>query len=169
MKIIVSDTSSLILLSKSSVLEKTCSRHQINIPLSVEQEASALSLREKYADAAHIHHLIRKGMIIVRKLKSPKKKMPIPLGPGETDAILLFHQLKADLLLTDDGKAIKACRMLMIPFIISPKIVLDLYKNKDVSLDEALLSLERIRIAGRYSPDIIAEVLLKVQQEKINV
>jgi len=168
MKIIVSDASSLILLSKASVLEKACARYEVFIPSSVEKEVTSSSLRTKYADAVQIHDLIRRDVLRVRRLTSRRTKIPLGLGIGEADAIRLFQQLPAQLLLTDDGKAVKVCRMMRIPFTISPKIVVDLYHNGDITFDEGLLSMEKLRIYGRYSPDIIAEALLKIRQEKDN-
>ncbi len=168
MKIVVSDTSSLILLSKASVLEKACLRYEIYIPPSVEKEACAPSLRGKHADAMRIYDLIGNKALTVRKLTARKTRMPVRLGMGEADAIRLFLQLKAQLLLTDDGKAIKACRMLKIPFTISPNLVLELYKKGDLDGNATLLSLEKLRIYGRYPPDIVAELLLKLQPEKGN-
>jgi len=168
MKIVVSDTSSLILLSKASVLEKACSKYEMYIPPSVEKEACAPALRGKYADAMRIYELIGKKALTVRKLAAQKTRMPLRLGMGEADAIRLFLQLKAQLLLTDDGKAIKACRMLKIPFTISPNLVLALYRKGVLDRDAALVSLEKLRIYGRYPPDVVAELLLKLQPEKGN-
>ncbi len=166
MKLVVSNTSSLILLSKAGVLEKACRRYEINIPLSVEKEASSSKLREKYSNALQIHDLIRSDALKVRKLTVRKKKMPVTLGRGEADAIRLFLELQAECLLTDDGKAIKVCRMLGIPFIISPSIVLNLCRNEALTHHEALQSLEKLRLFGRYSPDIIAAALLRIQRER---
>ncbi len=168
MKVVVSDTSSLILLSKAGVLEKACGRYEIYIPPSVEAEASSSKLRAKYANAVQIHELIRSKALKVRKLTVRKRKMPITLGTGEADAIRLFLEIQAQSLLTDDGKAIKVCRMLGIPFIISPNIVFSLYKNEELTYSEALQSVEKLRLFGRYSPDIIAASLLKIQREKDN-
>jgi hypothetical protein len=58
--------------------------------------------------------------------------------------------------------------MLGIPFIISPNIVFSLYKNEELTYSEALQSVEKLRLFGRYSPDIIAASLLKIQREKDN-
>lgn len=168
MKVVVSDTSSLILLSKASVLEAACSSYEIYLPPSVEKEASSIELRERYPDAAKIHDLIQGGTLKVRKLSSRGRQMPIQLGLGEADAIRLFLQLKAQVLLSDDGKAIKACRMLKIPFIISPNLVMELYSKGVLTRDQALLGLEKLRIFGRYSPDIIASLLLKMKPEEDN-
>ena len=169
MKLIVSDASSLILLSKASVLEKACSRHDIVIPPSVEQEACSPYLIKKHADASVIHELIERGDIKIEELKEKRGEIPVRLGTGETDAIFLFQQLDADLLLTDDGKAVKACRILRIPFVISPSIVLDLHESSCLTTEEAVHSIEQLRISGRYSPDIIAEILLKIRIGKRDV
>ena len=166
MKVVVSDTSSLILLSKSSVLEAACSSYEIYLPPSVEREASSSELRDKYPDAAKIHDLIREGVLKVRKISSRKRQMPIQLGVGEADAIRLFLQLKAHVLLSDDGKAIKTCRLLKIPFTISPNIVMELYLKGTLSRDQALLGLEKLRIFGRYPPDIIASLMLRMIPEE---
>jgi predicted nucleic acid-binding protein len=164
-KVVVSDTSSLILLSKASVLEAASSRYEVYIPPSVEREASSPELRGKYPDASKIHALIRDGSLKVRKLSHRRRHIPIQLGVGEADAIRLFLQLKAHVLLSDDGKAIKACRMLNIPFTISPNIVMDLYMKDVLTRDQAILALEKLRLFGRYSPDIIASLLLKMKPE----
>lgn len=58
--------------------------------------------------------------------------------------------------------------MLGIPFIISPNIVFSLYKNEGLTHNEALQSLEKLRLFGRYSPDIIAATMLEIQGEKNN-
>ena len=131
-----------------------------------QKEACSLNLRGKYPDAARIYELIRRETIKVRTHGARGGKLPVKLGHGEADAIRLFFHMKADLLLTDDGKAIRACRILNIPFTISPRIVLDLHRKHEISDEKAVLAIERLRIAGRYAPDIIAEVLLKMQQER---
>jgi predicted nucleic acid-binding protein len=155
-------------LSKASALEAACSSYEIFLPPSVEKEASSPELREIYPDAAKIHELICEGALKVRKITSRKQKIPMRIGVGEADAIRLFLQLRAQVLLSDDGKAIKACRMLKIPYTISPNIVMELYAKGVLTRDQAILALEKLRIYGRYSPDIIASLLLKMKTEDDN-
>jgi hypothetical protein len=64
---------------------------------------------------------------------------------------------------TDDGKAIKTCRFLNLPFIISPKIATELYRHGCIEGPLAKAAIEKMRIEGRYASDIIAEALLRLQ------
>jgi len=65
---------------------------------------------------------------------------------------------------TDDGKAIKTCRFLNLPFIISPKIATELYRHGCIAVFLAKAAIEKMRIEGRYTPDIIAEALLRLKE-----
>ena len=67
-------------------------------------------------------------------------------------------------LATDDGKAIKTCRFLNLPFSISPKIATELYRHGRIEGPLAQAAIEKMRIEGRYAPDIIAEALLKLKE-----
>lgn len=66
--------------------------------------------------------------------------------------------------MTDDGKAIKACRYLKVPFIISPKVVTDLYRLGKIGMMEAKHSIEKLGIIRRYSPEIISEALIRLKE-----
>jgi len=79
---------------------------------------------------------------------------------------LLLKQTANSILATDDGKAIKACRYLNFPFIISPKIAIELYRLCMIDFTKSRSSIEKMRIIGRYSPEIIAEALLELEEVK---
>ena len=85
------------------------------------------------------------------------------IDKGESDALALAGQTKNSVLATDDGKAIKACRYLKAPFIISPKIVIELFRLGKIDSARAKLAIEKLKIIGRYAPDIIAEALLELE------
>ena len=80
--------------------------------------------------------------------------------------MLLAIKLKRALLATDDGKAIKAARFLKVPFIITPKIVVELFRLQKISFKKARESLEKLGKIGRYSPEIIADALVSLMEEK---
>lgn len=63
-------------------------------------------------------------------------------------------------------KGIKACRYMKLPFLISPKIVVELYRLGKINFTKTKSSIEKLRIIGRYSPDIIAEAILKLEEIK---
>ncbi len=62
-----------------------------------------------------------------------KHKLPLTLHQGEKDALFLALNLRKAIFATDDKKAIKAAKFVNLPFIITPKIVVDLFKHNKVS------------------------------------
>jgi hypothetical protein len=66
----------------------------------------------------------------------------------------------------NNGKAIKVLRFLNIPFIITPKVVFELYKRQNISHKKAHDSLIRLSTIGRYSPEIISDALFALSEKK---
>ncbi|RLC10754.1 MAG: hypothetical protein DRH43_05705 [Deltaproteobacteria bacterium] len=166
MDFMVADSSSLILLAKCSLLEIVCDLFEVIVPESVNMEVASEGLSKKYSDAVLISDLTSKGAIKVHSPGSDSLPPPISLHQGEEDALLLAIKLGKSLFATDDGKAIKAARYFKIPFIITPKIVVELVRMKKISFKKARESLEKLGKIGRYSPDIIADALVSLMEEK---
>ena len=166
MKRIIADSSALILLSKCSLLEITCTLFEVVVPASVTNETSSKYLVRNHPDAALIRDLIARDLIKIERPSTAKFQIPISLHHGERDALLLASKSSDSIFATDDGKAIKAARFLKIPFIITPKIVVDLFRLQKISLKKAQQSIEKLGKVGRYSPDIIAEAILSLMEEK---
>ncbi len=162
-KIVVADSSALILLTKIGLIQRIIHMTDMVIPKSVESETANASLHVQFPDAKTIAGLIQDGKIKVLPV-TKHKKLPVTLGRGETDAILLFQEINADLLLCDDGKALRACKYLNIPFLISPRLVVELYKRSALQLNIAIESLEQLQELGRYSPDIIGRAFLDLKE-----
>jgi predicted nucleic acid-binding protein len=111
--------------------------------------------------------LARYSIKAIIKIKQPDPaefQLPLSLHQGEEDALLLALKLEDSLFATDDGKAIKAARFLKIPFTITPKIVVELFRLKKISLKKARQSIEKLGKVGRYSPEIIAEAILSLSE-----
>ena len=64
--------------------------------------------------------------------------------------------------LTDDGRAIRICKVLKIPFTTSPRVVIDLYQRGVIDIDKAKEALNKLEILGRHSKDIISSALLEL-------
>ena len=92
--------------------------------------------------------------------------LPLSLHKGEEDALLLAVKLGRLLFATDDGKAIKAARFFKVRFITTPKIVVELFRLQKISFKKARGSLEKLGKIGRYSPEIIADALVSLMEEK---
>ena len=129
----VADSSALILLAKCSLLEIVCDLFEVIVSPTVTDEVASEDLVRNYPDAALISDLVTKGAIKVKRPGSAGFTMPISLHHGEEDALLLAIKVKRALLATDDGKAIKAARFLKVPFIITPKIVAELFRLQKIS------------------------------------
>jgi hypothetical protein len=74
--------------------------------------------------------------------------------------------MEGSIFATDDGKAIRAARFLRVPFIITPKLVVELFRLQKISFKKGRDSLEKLGKIGRYSPEIIADALVSLMEEK---
>lgn len=162
----VADSSALILLAKCNLLEIVCDLFEIIIPQAVNIEVASEDLVKNYPDAALISDLISRGAIKVQSPGSNRLALPITLHRGEEDALLLAIKLGRSMFSTDDGKAIKAAKFFKVPFIITPKIVVELFRLQKISFKKARKSLEKLGKIGRYSPEIIADALVSLMEEK---
>ena len=162
----VADASSLILLAKCSLLETVCRLFEVVIPPTSFKEAAAKDLVKKYPDAALILELISNGSIVIQNPGKTKLPLSLSIHQGEKEALQLAIKFGRTLLATDDGKAIKAARFLNVPFIITPKLVTELFRLRKISFNKAKNCLEKLKTIGRYSPEIIADALLSLTEGK---
>jgi len=165
-KILVMDASSLILLGKCGLIEILSKTFKVIIPRRGLDEVASEEILKQYPDANVIAELVRSRKIEVISTEKGRVKVPITLDEGETEAIQLARQMGNAVLVTDDGKAIKACRYLKIPFMISPKVVTDLYRLGRRDMLDAKHSIDKLRIIARYSPEIIAEALIRLKEAR---
>jgi len=163
---IVADSSALILLAKCSLLEIVCDLFDVIVPKAVSIEVASEDLVKNYPDAALISELTSKGAIKVQSLGSDRPSAPLSLHKGEEEALLLAIKLDGALLATDDGKAIKAARFFNVPFIVTPKIVVELFRLQKISFKKARKSIEKLGKIGRYSPEIIADALISLMEKE---
>jgi predicted nucleic acid-binding protein len=165
MTYLAADSSTLVLLAKCGVLEIVCELFKVVIAPSVADEVASESMSRKYPDAALISFLISKGSITIQEPAGNKISIPLSLHQGERDTLLLALNLAESLFASDDGKAIKAARFLSVPFIITPKMVVELFRLERITFKKARQSLEKLCEIGRYSPEIIAGALALLMEE----
>jgi hypothetical protein len=94
---------------------------------------------------------------------------PFVYSKKELDRVLMFPvavKLDGVLFATDDGKAVKAARFFNVPFIVTPKIVVELFRLQKISFKKAHKSLEKLGKIGRYSPEIIADALISLMEKE---
>jgi len=163
---LVADSSALILLAKCSLLEIVCDLFDVIVPNAVNLEVASEDLVKNYPDAALISDLTSKGLIKVQSPGSKRPPLPLSLHKGEEEAFLLAIELDRSLFATDDGKAIKAARFFNVPFIVTPKIVVELFRLRKISFKKARGSIEKLSKIGRYSPEIIADALISLMENQ---
>lgn len=165
MKTLVADSCALILIYKSGLMKALTEWCRVIVPTAVFKEVVNPDTIEKYPDAKGLDDMVSQGDIEVVSEESQDRKSPVTLGRGEWSAIRLVQRMgEGTILATDDGKAIKTCKYLNLSFIISPKIATELFRSGRIDWSSAKTAIEKMRIEGRYTPDIIAEALLRLEE-----
>ncbi len=161
---VVLDASTLILLAKSDLLQLLSEKTKIEIPPQVQREA--LARRELY-DARMIERLIRTGRIQISKSPDPDQRRQIQtdfgLEAGEAAALLLAGESNRPLG-TDDGPAIKAAKIMEVPFFTAIHVLLELYEKRRINAKIALAKLDALQKLGRYSVQILADARSRIQE-----
>lgn len=165
MRLVVADASSLILLAKCSLLRTYAERVTLLVPRRVLEEAASENLWEEHPDAQLIARCEDEGMLRCEVVIS-REKLPLSLGEGEAEAIRLFLEKKADVLLSDDARALKTCRLLDVPFTTTPRVIVDLEGCGAIRMADARRALEKLAVVGRYSRDVLAAALVAIQENR---
>jgi predicted nucleic acid-binding protein len=156
----IMDSSTLILLAKCGLLDIFIDnlKTQLIIPKAVETECT--SKKDTY-DAKLITQRINEKKIVVQianNLKICKKLIrDFNVAKGEAEALTLCLD-KNQLLLTDDKKAINACKILRLAFATAPDILIRAFEKGLIEHEQAMLIFEKLMRYGRYSEDIIQDV-----------
>lgn len=157
---VVFDASTLILLARAELLDTFLADYQdaVLIPAAVEAECvSVVSAR----GAALIRERIRGRRIRVkrvRKLSAVEKLMTdFRLGRGESEALVLAQASKADLLASDDRQAIRACKLLGIPFTTALAFLVRAAEKRLLAPVDAQAALRRLVRYGRYKAAIVED------------
>lgn len=109
---------------------------------------------------------VARGSIRVQDPGATGTHLSMSLHHGEKQALLPALNMEGSIFATDDGKAIRAARFLRVPFAITPKLVVELFRLQKISFKKGRGSLEKLGKIGRYSPEIIADALASLMEEK---
>ena len=151
---LVSNSSTIILIAKITILEKFLdSVKKIAITDIVYSE---ITKKDSFENLT-IKKEVEKGRIIVESIKNRYYKNIIKefkIDDGEASAYSLCRNKKYEGLLTDDRELIKLCRIEGIKFISAIAIIVDLFRKKIITKNDALEKLQKLQGYGRYSNDI---------------
>jgi len=107
------------------------------------------------------------GRIEVEEVRKPQQVVRLMkdfgLDRGEAEAVVLALEKGAQAVATDDGQAIKACKLLKLPFVTAIALLLRAREKGLLGKEQALLKLEKLSEVGRYSARIIQDARLRIE------
>jgi predicted nucleic acid-binding protein len=164
MEIVVSDSSTLILLVKSEIINELLDLVTIIIPSQVYHEIKEGKRKQK-PDAFVIDELIEKKSI---KIKIPKEEIVksieklYNLDKGELYAIALAKELNTDIWI-DDKEGMLVCKKLYLNYFTAMMVLSELYLSKKIKVDKAKKSLELLIKCGWYKKEEIEIARKKIE------
>ena len=162
---VIKDSMVLIHLAKISLLEESCNYFgQVFIPSLIKEEVT----RGDYPNAIIIQKFIENGKIKVRRVHQTEfisKANQFNIQRGEAEALALYWELKADYLATDDDNVRKKRDLLQLNLIGTPVIILQLYKQKRISLAQFENSIKKCREIGWFANTIWDKIKLEVSKK----
>ena len=163
---VVFDASTLILLAKAELIERFLLASSIEAVVPKEVAREACEVKQSF-DSLAIQQLISEKKIAVKMLKDrvlfEKFRSEMGLGAGEAEAIALAVALKTDLVATDDGRAIDACKLTRIAFTSAIGILVRMYEKGAINKEEAVLKLAVLERNGRYGRSIMAVIRSRLE------
>ena len=168
---IVFDSSTLLLLAKSGLLDNFISDYtdEIIIPMEVKEESCD---RKNSFDSLLIQKRIDEKKIKavkVHNMKLCEKFMQdFSIAKGVAEALVLAFEEKTALLAVDDKNAIKASKILKIPFTTAISILARLVERGIIDINKAAEGLGLLAVYGRYKDTTIREAKkrLKITKEE---
>jgi predicted nucleic acid-binding protein len=170
--LVISDSSSLIIGTKAGLLEIICEEFRVEIPERVFEETVVAGKELQRVDALRIEAAVEESRILVKKTKPLKESRAakwlgrLNLDEGETEAITLYLQTNANLLLADDKQAINAAKLLGINWATIPDLIVGFVERKKISTESALEALKTAQREGRYKMDFILKAFNKIEETK---
>lgn len=165
--IAIKDSSVLIHLAKTALLEAACSLFgSVLIPNRVYEETVSEGLKGGHADALIIDKAVKEKKIKVMRVTNRgllKRVAQFNIQGGEAEAIALYWQERADLLASDDDNVRKKKVALGLNLIGTPSIILSLAKNKIVKKEKALEAVSKLREIGWFSSSVLDALLMEVE------
>lgn len=154
---IVVDSSTMIVLAKAGLLDSMLesARAEVAIPQEVLAETTA---KKELFDAQLIHRRVSEKKLVLRTIRNRERCRMLArdfnIGAGEAEAITLCLEQNATLM-SDDKKAMNACRVLRIPFTTAPNVLVALYRKRRLSREQAQQAAQQLILYGRYSSELI--------------
>jgi len=145
---LVVDADCLIKLAKSGVLRRLLERFRCFISDVVYEEVVVRGKSRLYEDAFLVDEFVAEGLLKVRSVKRDERVLGMlvrSIGKGEASTLMLFFNLGADAILTDDKAFIRILTRHRIPFITSSRVIVRLVKLGVIGRDEGIEALNKLK------------------------
>lgn|SRR3989344_422113 len=167
---IISNSSPLILLArinKLGIIKEIYKK--IYIPKAVYNEVIVRGKEEKYSDAFIIERAVD-DFIFIKELKEENlresKKLNDVIGMGESEAITLAIQERAQLLLIDNLEPRKIAEVKNIKCRSTPGIILEALHKEKITVEEYKNSIIKLAEYAWLSGDIVAYFLEQADKSR---
>lgn len=159
--IVISDTTPIISLLKIHKLELlTHLFGDVQIPDAVYEELISNSRFQTEAEQILSAEYIRK-VVVEDKKSVALLRRATGLDAGESEAIILSDEIKADLLLMDELKGRQVAKQMGLDIMGTIGILMTAYEEKLLSADEIKQCAEVLRSNGRHISDRLYEQLME--------
>ncbi len=167
MTIVITDSTILILLAKIDLIDILLEYYtEIYIPTKVFEEVVVIGKKLGKTDAFLIEQRINEKKIIIREISDTttreKLMTDFNIHLGEAEALVLYFEIKGELLGTDEGKIIDICKIFHIPFFSCLSFILFGIEKNLLPKDQGLTKLHALRKYGWYATTLLDEVELKI-------
>ena len=166
-KEIIFDSSSLILLAKIGLLDKIA--HYLQKIAITEQIYNECVMPKDSFDAKIIKKRVEEKLIGTRTVKDQhlcqKIKDDFNLGKGEAEGIAFCMENKIGFV-TDDKKAMSACRILNIEFTTALNLIIISHNRSVINKKEAEAYIGKLENFGRYSKELLQKCKEELKNDK---
>lgn len=168
-RLVVSDSSTLILMVKAGFVDVVVKMFNVFVPKAVFEESASKGKEIGRWDAFKIEKLVEQKLIEVKEPTNgnlDKISNNFNLHKGELHAIALALDVKAEFLLTDDLKAMNACKILNIKFVNAISLLSLLYEKEKLTKKATVECFTKLEEFGWYGPSVINEFREKLKEVK---
>jgi predicted nucleic acid-binding protein len=125
--------------------------------------AVAAELSEEFASGREFWRLAREGVLTEATPGLDEIRL---FGPGERAAMNLALEHAEWLLLVDDRRPLQEAQRLGLKTICTPVLIVDLFHEGRVGLEEALEALARLTAMQTVSPSLLQAALAQLEVER---
>ena len=158
--IIISDTTpiiSLLKINRLNLLEKLFG--EVLIPNAVYNE---LTTNKRFSDEAEL--VIHASYIKTVSVSNPEAvrilRMATGLDQGESEAVVLTDELKADILLMDEAKGRTISTQMGITVMGTIGLLISAYEDKLITSEEARICIDGLQRSGRHIGKKYSQILM---------